>query len=98
MGGETSLVMLMVKRNSLEIMAEILSLCGKPQTKTRVMYKTNLSWRMLQKNLSELQSLGLIEVHNSLTKYATTQKGLKFLEKWRELVELLQLRMDKHVC
>ena len=81
--------MLMAKRNSLEITAEILSLCKQPQTKTRVMYRTNLSWKMLQKYLSELQSRGLLEEVQSLTKYATTKKGLKFVEKLRELVELL---------
>ena len=81
----------MEKRNGLEIMAEILFLCREPQTKTRVMYRTNLSWRMVQKYLSELQSRGLLEVHHSLTKYATTQKGLKLVEKWRELVKLLTL-------
>lgn len=82
-------VMLMAKRINPEIMAEILSLCKQPQLKTKVMYKTNLSWQMLQKYLSQLQSQGLLEVHHSLTKYATTEKGLKFVEKWRELVELL---------
>ncbi len=79
----------MAKRDSLEIVAEILSLCEQPQTKTRVMYRTNLSWRMVKKYLSQLQSRGLLlEVHHSSTKYATTRKGLKFVEKWRELVEL----------
>ena len=82
-------VMFMAKRNSFEIMADILSLCKRPRTKTKVMYGTNLSWQMLQKYLSQLQSLGFLEVHHSLTKYATTEKGLKFVEKWRELVELL---------
>ncbi len=86
--GETFSVMLMAKRNRLEIMAEILSLCKQPQTKTKVMYGTNLSYKMLQKYLSQLQSRGLLEVHHSLTKYMTTQKGLDFLEKWRELEEL----------
>ena len=79
----------MAKRTNLEIAAEILSFCRKPRTKTHVMYNTNLSWQMLQKYLSQLQSLGLLEVHHSVTKYATTQKGVKFVEKWRELVELL---------
>jgi len=82
-------VTLMRQRNSLEITAEILSVCEQPQTKTRVMYRTNLSWQMLQKYLSQLQSLGLLEVHHSLTRYVTTPKGIKFVEKWRELVELL---------
>ncbi|MFQ6081190.1 MAG: winged helix-turn-helix domain-containing protein [Candidatus Bathyarchaeia archaeon] len=78
----------MANRNSLEIMAEILSLCKQPRIKTKVMYRTNLSWQTLQKYLFQLQSQGLLKVHYSTTRYATTQKGLKFLEKWRELVEL----------
>ena len=79
----------MAKRTNLKITAEILSFCRKPRTKTHVMYNTNLSWRMLQNYLSQLQSLGLLEVHHSVTKYATTQKRLKLVEKWRELVALL---------
>jgi len=87
--GQTPQVMQVANREHLEIVAEILSLCKHPQTKTKVMYGTNLSYKMLQRYLSELQSLGLLEVHHSLTKYMTTQKGLIFLEKWRELEALL---------
>jgi len=79
----------MVKRTSLEIMVEILSLCKQPRTKTKVMYGANLSWKSLHRHLSELQSRGFLEVHHSSTKYITTQKGLKVLEKWRELKEIL---------
>ena len=79
----------MAKRTNLEITAEILSFCKEPQTKTHVMYNTNLSWQMTQKYLSQLQSRELLQVHHSQTKYATTQKGLKFVKKWRELKELL---------
>jgi predicted transcriptional regulator len=80
---------LIVKRSSFEIMAEILNLCKKPQTKTKIMYMTNLSWRMLHNYLSTLQSKGLIEVHHSLTKYAATPKGVKFVETWKKLAKLL---------
>ena len=79
----------MAKRTNLEITAEILSFCKQPRTKTHVMYNTNLSWQMTQKYLSQLQSLGLLKIHHSVTKYATTQKGLKFVKKWKELVDLL---------
>ncbi len=84
-----STVMLMVKRDRIEIMADILGLCSEPQTKTKVMYGTNLSWKMLQHYLAQLQSLGLLEAHGNSTKYVTTERGLKFVEKWRELNELL---------
>ena len=79
----------MVKRDRVEIMAEILDLCSEPNTKTHVMYGTNLSWKMLQHYLSELQSRELLEVHGKSKKYVTTKKGLEFVEKWKELKELL---------
>jgi predicted transcriptional regulator len=71
-------------------MAEILNLCRKPQTKTQVMYATNLSYATLQSYLSQLKSGALLEVRHSIARYATTEKGLKYLEKWSELQKLLQ--------
>lgn len=78
----------MMKRSNPEITAEILSLCRKPQCKTRIMYQTSLSWEMLQRYLTQLQSRGLLEVHHSQIKYATTSKGLRYIEKWKELEEI----------
>ncbi len=69
-------------------MAEILTLCQKPQGKTRIMYKASLSWEMLQRYLAQLQSQGLIEIHHSQIRYATTPKGLRFAQKWKELSEI----------
>ena len=69
-------------------MAEILSLCRQPQTKTQLMSKTSLSLKMLQAHLSQLQSRQLLEVHHSSTKYATTPEGLKFSERFAEVLEL----------
>ena len=76
------------KRDRVEIMAEILCLCSKPKTKTRVMYGTNLSWKMLQHYLSHMQSQGLLEAQDNSTKYVTTERGRDFVEKWKELKEL----------
>ena len=84
-----SCVIDMGKRDRLEIMAAILDLCSKPRTKTRVMYGTNLSWKMLQQYLSHMQTQGLLETHNDSTKYITTDRGHDFLEKWKELQELI---------
>ncbi len=80
--------MSMMKRSNPEIIAEILNLCKHPQKKTHVIYKTNLSWEMSQRYLSQLVSWGFLEIHNSHIRYATTPKGLRFLEKWRELLEI----------
>lgn len=70
-------------------MVEILKLCKLPQGKTRIMYRTNLSWEMLQRYLAQLESRGLLEVHHSKITYTTTEKGSKFVEKWDELAEYL---------
>jgi predicted transcriptional regulator len=77
------------KRDSVEIIADILGLCSTPKTKTHVMYGTNLSWKMLQNYLSELQSRKLLENQGKSKTYVTTKRGLEFVEKWRELKELL---------
>jgi len=70
-------------------MAEILGFCRKPQTKTRVMYVANLSYKSLERYLSLLKTLHFLEIHHSETRYSTTQKGMRFLEKWTDLVMLL---------
>ena len=82
------MVIIVRKRNRLEIAAQILRLCKEPQIRTRIMYRTNLSWRMLGKYLSLLRSTGLLEVHCSPAKYVTTPKGLEFLKRWSDLMKL----------
>jgi predicted transcriptional regulator len=77
------------KRDRIEIIAEILDLCSAPKTKTHVMYGTNLSWKMLQHYLAELQSLGLLQVKEKSSRYISSKRGLEFVEKWKELKELL---------
>jgi predicted transcriptional regulator len=77
------------KRDRVEIMAEILDLCSVPKTKTHVMYGTNLSWKMLQHYLAELQSLGLLKIQGKSALYVTSKRGLDFVDKWKELKKLL---------
>ena len=82
------------KRDRVDIMAEILCLCSKPQSKTRVMYGTNLSWKMLQHYLSYMQEHRLLEIKDESTKYVSTSKGREFVTKWKELKELV----DNSLC
>ena len=85
-GGLVTLVGITMR--SIQVMAEILSLCKQPQTETQLLSKTSLSRRMLQLHLSQLQSKRLLEVHHSTTKYATTPEGFKFSERFAEVLEL----------
>jgi predicted transcriptional regulator len=84
-----STVLVIVKRDRVEIMAEILSLCLKPQIKTQVMYGINLSWKMLQYYLFQLKKLDLLEINDETKKIMTTKRGKEFVKKWKELQELL---------
>ena len=81
--------MSMKRRTNLEIVVEILSLCMRPQTRTRVMGCTNLSWKVTQKYLSRLKQLELLNVHHSSISFVTSRKGLKLLEKAKHLLMLL---------
>lgn len=78
-----------VPRPKVQIMAEILELCKEPQFKTNVMYETNLSWEMLEKYLSHLQSLGFLKIQQNPRKCATTQKGFQFANRWKDVIDLL---------
>ena len=77
-------------RGHLQIYAEILNFCQEPQVKTRVMYKTNISFTMLQKCLPQLLGFELLEMHPSEERYEKTEKGHDFLCKWKDLQKLLQ--------
>jgi predicted transcriptional regulator len=79
----------MRRRTQFEIMEEILTFCKQPQRKTRVMYHTNLSWRINQLYLEKLELKGLLQIHHSPIKYVTTQKGREFIEKMEQLNQFL---------
>lgn len=71
----------------MDIYAEVLTQAKKGVTKTRIMYRANLSFFLLKKCLSELRSLGLIETQKAL--YKTTAVGLRFLVLYEEIESLV---------
>jgi predicted transcriptional regulator len=77
-----------ITRRSIQVMADILSLCKQPQTERQLIGKTSLSRNMVRVYLSQLQSKRLLEVHHSTTKYATTREGFRFSERYAEVLEL----------
>lgn len=78
------------KRNQVEIIVAILELCRKPKVKTQVIYKTNMSFRGVQKFIKRLLELDLLRFGEADGKYVTTEKGLEFIWKYEELEELLK--------
>lgn len=76
------------KRERLEIMAEILFFCSRQRAKTNIMYETNLNYAQLKNHLKSLTSQRLLIQEKG--KYATTEKGHRFLESYARLQEILK--------
>ena len=62
-----------MKRTRLEIISGILEFCGDPRSPTKVMRKTNLSYKALKTYLANLCSLGLLGQNSR--KYVTLRRG-----------------------
>lgn len=70
-------------RNSIEIMAKILSLANPEAKATHIMYRANLNHGLLQKYIQVLIESGLLKKEGNL--YSRTEKGTAFVLKYREL-------------
>jgi len=73
-------------------MAEILEIAREGVLKTRIMYGANLSFAQLNVYLSLLLDLNLLEAAKipKRTIYKTTDKGLQYLQSYREIGKLLK--------
>ncbi|NCO11817.1 hypothetical protein CO038_02465 [Candidatus Pacearchaeota archaeon CG_4_9_14_0_2_um_filter_39_13] len=87
------------KRDRLEIIKDILKVIREKSGKikpTHILYKSNLSYQMMDEYLQELKSKEFIVEHTLKTKgkesktYSITDKGLKFLEKYRMIVDFTE--------
>jgi len=79
------------RRDRLFIMAEILEVAKEGVLKTQIMYRANLSFAQLNEYLSLLLDLELLEAVKKPQKntYKTTDKGLRFLQSYIDIRELL---------
>ncbi len=82
-----------MKRQRIEIMAQILAFCLQTRQKTHIMYANNLSYAQLKNYLMLLTSRDLL-AHNS-ERYETTHKGHRFLEAFTQLNDVLEDRARK---
>ena len=80
----------MKNRSRTEIVSSILDGANGGATKTKIMYKSFLSYAQLKEYLSVLIENNLIESLEGTQTYRTTEKGLNFLKMHNEIGELLQ--------
>ncbi|MBM3233143.1 DUF4364 family protein [Candidatus Pacearchaeota archaeon] len=80
------------KRNRLEIIRDILEVIKTKQGRikpTHILYKSNLSYIMMEEYLSELKEKEFIEELSSGNgkTYRVTEKGLTYLDKYKMVSE-----------
>ena len=80
------------RRDKLYIMAEILEIAKDGALKTQIMYRANLSYTQLNNYLGFMLETDLLEKieEESRDIYGSTEKGQDFLERYREIAELLK--------
>ena len=73
-----------IYRDKLDIIANILEVASKSAKKTQIMYQANLSYKVLQKYLTEITGASLLDFHDPKQRYFITPKGREFLQTYRE--------------
>jgi predicted transcriptional regulator len=80
------------RRDKLYIIAEILEIAKDGTLKTQVMYRANLSFTQLNEYLGFMLKISLLEKVdiNNKDVYRATDKGVDFMQRYREINELLK--------
>ena len=85
-------------RNKIEITANILELAKQGSRKTRIMYLGNLSFDLVQKYLTQLEQLGMLEIKSTGKGeriYNITPRGTEFLSDYYELQKHSEIATNK---
>lgn len=86
------------RRDKLFIVAEILDIAKDGSLKTQIMYRANLSFTQLNDYLRFMLKISLLDKvrENDKETYRATDKGLDFLQRYREITELLKTEEDNN--
>lgn len=86
------------RRDKLFIIAEILDIAKDGSLKTQIMYRANLSFTQLNDYLRFMLKINLLAktLENDKDTYRATEKGMDFLQRYREITELLKAEEDSN--
>jgi predicted transcriptional regulator len=80
-----------MRRSREKVLDDILELCKEPKSVSRIVYQVNLNFMSVRPHLNGLIRSGLIEeIPGYPVCYKTTPKGMKTLEKIKEVENLLK--------
>jgi predicted transcriptional regulator len=75
-----------MRRNDLDICADILQVAKVGARKTQIVYQANLNFKIVKKYLNRLIDTGMLSEAEEKRLYTTTNRGAEFLEQYAELV------------
>ncbi len=80
-----------LRRTRLELIRDILRLCQKGATKTQIVYRVNLNFKLADELLAKLLKAGYIALEKVLnrSRFVTTPKGVSFLWEMEKLDGIL---------
>jgi len=79
------------RRDRLSVIADILGIAREGSLKTHIIYRANLSVAQLNNHLSFLLDANFLDAvgNPKRTIYKTTKKGLRYLQSYKEIIELM---------
>jgi predicted transcriptional regulator len=79
-------------RSRTDIISQILEVSnGGGATKTKIMYKSCLNYNKLKECLAVLTESGLLSYDVQTVTFKTTEKGLRFLKTYNQIVRLMDV-------
>ncbi len=79
-------------RGRLDIIADILNVASRNAKKTQIMYQANLSYKVLQRYLTEIVGAQLVSFEYEKNLFQLTDKGREFLDAYEKYS-----KTNKHV-
>lgn len=83
-------------RGRLDIIADILRVAKQNAKKTEIMYRANLSYKVLEKYLKKTTQACLLEFDGEERCYILTKKGQEFLEAYKDYAKINK-RVEQHI-
>jgi len=79
-----------MRRNDLDICADLLKVAMDGAKKTQLVYRANLNFKIVKKYIERLSENGLLVYVNR--SYFTTERGSKFVNRYHEFVGSYPIR------
>ena len=74
-----------MRRNDLDICADILVAAKNGAKKTHIVYRANLNFRIVKSYLRRLLEIGLLRFSSDNRLFVTTEEGFNFLRRYNDL-------------